>query len=102
MSDTANLAAALIAGAMIGCVFFGGLWWTVHRLMSANHAGVWLAGSFLLRMAMAVGGFYFVSQGAWHRLLACLLGFIIARMCWTRFTRRPLDAKPLFVRGAGP
>lgn len=101
MSNPANLAAALIAGAAIGCVFFAGLWWTVRRLVSADHAGVWFAGSFLLRMTMAVGGFYFVSQGAWRRLLACLLGFVIARMCWARLTRRPPAAKPLLVRGAG-
>lgn len=101
MSGPATLAGALIAGAVIGCAFFGGLWLTVRRLVSADHAGIWLAGSFILRVAAAVGGFHFVSQGVPRRLLACLLGFVIARMCWARLMRRPLEAKRPLVRVAG-
>jgi len=40
-----------------------------------------------LRTGLVVAGFYFVSLGDWRKLLACLLGFIIARFAITWFTR---------------
>jgi F1F0 ATPase subunit 2 len=50
-------------------------------------AGVLFLGSLLLRTSIALAGFYFVSGGHWDRLLACLLGFVIARLIVTRLTR---------------
>ena len=37
-------------------------------------------------MSLALAGFYFVAGGHWQRLLACLLGFVIARLIVTRLT----------------
>jgi hypothetical protein len=37
-------------------------------------------------MSVALTGFYFVAGGQWERLLACLLGFFIARMVVTWLT----------------
>ena len=39
--------------------------------------------------ALALGGFYFVADGHWQRLLLCLLGFVVARIAVTRLTRPP-------------
>jgi F1F0 ATPase subunit 2 len=47
----------------------------------------WFFVSLLLRMSIALAGFYFVSGGHWKRLLACLLGFIMARLIIIRITR---------------
>jgi F1F0 ATPase subunit 2 len=49
-------------------------------------AGALFLGSLLLRTSIALAGFYFVSGGHWERLLACLLGFVIARLIVTRLT----------------
>jgi F1F0 ATPase subunit 2 len=92
---------ALIAGLMLGAIFYGGLWWTVRRSVSSTTLGLWLIGSFALRAIVAVSGFYFVSQGDWRRLLACLLGFVVARIGVTRLTRILSQQKSRRVHGAG-
>ena len=50
---------------------------------------LWFSGSLLIRTSAALGGFYWVSQGEWLRLLACLLGFLLARVLIIRKTRIP-------------
>ncbi len=45
----------------------------------------------LLRMSIVLAGFYFVGRGHWERLVACLLGFIIARFIVMRLTRTPVE-----------
>ncbi len=87
MNETAILLMALLAGVVLGAVFYGGLWLTVLRSVSSRTLSAWVAGSFLLRAAIAVCGFYFVSQGDWRRLLACLSGFVAARVGVTRLAR---------------
>ena len=38
---------------------------------------------------IAAAGFIFISRGDWRRLLACLGGFLLARLCVTRLSRQP-------------
>jgi F1F0 ATPase subunit 2 len=78
---------AAIAGAILGGVFFGGLWWTVRRALPARNAGLWFSGSLLLRTAIAVAGFLFVGQGDWRRMAWCAAGFVVARVTIVRLTR---------------
>jgi F1F0 ATPase subunit 2 len=40
-------------------------------------------------MAVAVTGFYFVSHGEWRKLVACLAGFLLARIAVTRLIHLP-------------
>jgi F1F0 ATPase subunit 2 len=40
-------------------------------------------------MAVAVTGFYLVSHGEWRKLVACLAGFLLARIAVTRLIRIP-------------
>ncbi len=68
-----------MAGGGLGIIFFGGLWWTVRKGVAAPYPALWFFGSGLLRMSMVVAGFYLVGGGQWRRLVACLVGFIIAR-----------------------
>lgn len=86
MNDPLTLGLALIAGAALGAVFFGGLWWTVRKGVSSPRPALWFFGSMLVRMSIALAGFYFVGRGHWERLAACLLGFTIARFLVVRFT----------------
>ena len=88
MTETLPLALAWVAGGAIGAMFFGGLWWTVQKALSSTRPAFWFFGSLLLRMTLALAGFYFVASGNWQRLLACLLGFLIARLIVTRLTGR--------------
>ncbi|MDD2732887.1 MAG: ATP synthase subunit I [Desulfuromonadaceae bacterium] len=89
MSEIATLVLAWLAGGVIGIFFFGGLWWTVRRAVTANQPALWFFGSMLLRMGIALAGFYVVSNRHLDRLLLCLLGFFLARMVVMRFTRTP-------------
>ena len=68
------------AGIVIGLFYFGGLWWTVRRLPDRGEPALWALGSFLLRAAITLAGFYFAAGGEWMRILACLLGFVLVRM----------------------
>ncbi len=87
MDDALPLLLACAAGTGLGAVFFGGLWWSVRRGLSSTQPALWFAGSALLRTTLALTGLYVVSSGHWGRLLACLLGFVIARTAVTRLTR---------------
>lgn len=79
MSGFVTLIPALVAGAGLGALYFGGLWLTVRRLADARRPALLFASSFAVRTALTVTGFYFVMDGRWERALAALLGFVIVR-----------------------
>ena len=87
MTRIPSLLTAWLAGGLLGAIFFGGLWWTVRRGVSSQQPALWFLGSLLARLSVALAGFYFVSGGHWERLVACLLGFVTARLAVTRLTR---------------
>ena len=91
MDEWLILSLALMAGVLLGAMFFGGLWWTVKKGVSSKQPAIWFFGSLLLRMSIVLTGFYFVSNGHWQRLLMCLLGCVIARFIVTRLTGPPAD-----------
>ena len=53
-----------------------------------------LLASAVLRIGVALGGFYLVAGGDWARMLLCLLGFLLARLAVTWATRLPSPATP--------
>lgn len=77
---------ATVAGNAIGVFFFGGLWWTVRNGMTSSYAAFWFTGSLLLRVGVALAGFYFIGRDDWQMMLACLFGFVVARVVVTRLT----------------
>jgi F1F0 ATPase subunit 2 len=91
LSLSLSLALTCLAGAALGAIFFGGLWVTVRRGVSSPRPALWFFLSLLLRMSIALAGFYFVSEGRWQRLLLCLIGFVMARCAVTRLTQRSGD-----------
>ena len=94
MSDIPALALAFVVGALLGAFFFGGLWWTIQKGVTSARPALWFLGSLLLRTSVILAGFYFVAQGHWSRLLACLVGFLIARGIVVRRLRRaPAEAQ---------
>ncbi len=92
MTDVWTLAPAFGAGCLLGAIFYGGLWWTVCKGVSSAHPVLWFFASFWLRLGIVLTGFYEVASGDWKRLLACLAGFIIARIAVARLTRKPAHA----------
>lgn len=92
MKDVLGLFAPWLAGVGLGAFFFGGLWWTVRRGVASRHAAFWFAGSSLVRTGVTLAGMYWFTGGDWEKLLACIVGFIIARVLVTRFAGPPLTA----------
>ncbi len=89
MSEPLMLILAWVSGLLLGAIFFGGLWWTIGKGVSSPQPALWFLGSLLLRMSIALAGFYFVAGANWERLLACLVGFAMARlsvMWWVRLS----------------
>jgi len=92
MNNLGSMSLALTAGLLLGAFFFGGLWWTVRKGISSQHPALWFFASMLLRMSVALGGFYFVGRGNWLLLVACLVGFLVGRLFVTWLTRTRQEA----------
>jgi len=80
MTEIMKIAAAIFAGTLLGLFFFGGLWWTVRRVVVSSNPALFLFVSLLLRVVLVVAGFYGVSHGEWRKLAASLAGFLLARL----------------------
>jgi F1F0 ATPase subunit 2 len=105
MSEPLNLLIALLAGLVLGGMFFGGLWWTIQKAVDSRSPAIWFLGSLLLRMSVTLAGFYLVARSQWEGLLACLLGFIVARTIVLRLTRgaaRPSKLRPEVTHATQP
>lgn len=87
MSDYFIMLLALLLGTLLGVIFFGGLWFTVKKGVSAKNPAIWFTSSIILRTSIVISGFYFISKNHWERMLICLLGFIISRSIITKITR---------------
>lgn len=90
MNESMILAGDLFAGVLLGAFFFGGLWWTIQIRLPSEWSGLLFAGSLLVRMSVALTGFYLLSYGDWRKLVACLAGFLLARIAVTRLIHLPL------------
>jgi len=91
MNEPLTQALTWLAGGVLGTIYFGGLWWTVRQGLSSSQPALLFLGSLLVRMGVALTGFYFVADGHWLRLLVCLLGFVTARVVVTHWVRSPAD-----------
>ena len=94
MNEPFALVLAWAAGAGLGAIFFGGLWWTIRKGVSSTQPALWFCGSLLLRTSVVLAGFYLVAGRHWWRLLLCLVGFLMARVGVTWLTRRSGQDQP--------
>jgi F1F0 ATPase subunit 2 len=83
---------AFALGVTLGLCYFGGLWWTVQQLATARHPALWLICSFVARAGVSLIGFYLVLGDGGARLMACLMGFFVARTILVR-RWQPVPAK---------
>ncbi|KAB2887994.1 MAG: hypothetical protein F9K32_18100 [Desulfobulbaceae bacterium] len=87
MAEIISLLLAVVGGSVLGGLFFGGLWWTVRKGLASPHPSLWFVSSYLVRTAVVTLGFYALAGGRWSRLAAALVGFILARLVATGFSR---------------
>ncbi len=93
-----GLLQAGMLGALMGAIFFGGLWQTVRRAVFSKQPALWFLGSVLLRTGVTLAGFYLVSRAHSERLPACVLGFLLIQISATRWTRRQMKTHPPLSR----
>ena len=86
MNEVLTLLLVILAGFVLGILFFGGLWWTVLKVLSSSRPTLWLLGCLVLRTTVVLTGLFVVAGDDWQKLLLCLSGFIIARIIITRYT----------------
>ncbi len=91
MTDAAYLVASLAAGAILGIIYFRGLWLTVLRLPDFRRP-VWsVSWSFAARVGIVMSGFYLIMQGHLERLAIAMAGFILVRQILVRRLGRFTD-----------
>jgi len=75
-----SVALALIAGVVLGVLFYGGLWLTIKRLTTTRHPVLLTLFSFWGRTVGTIAGFLLAMNGQWQNALMCLAGFVIGRL----------------------
>ena len=91
---------ALVEGALLGVFFFLGLWWTVQRIEATERVALLFLSSMLIRTSVVILGLYFMLGNDWQRLVAGLLGFIIARTIIIRLTSKGVGSKRNVAAGS--
>lgn len=94
MNNMLNITGLLIVGFVLGVLFFGGLWFTVRKALASKIPALWFFFSFILRSAIILFGFYYISLGNWQKILVCLLGFIVARYV-VKYVTKTNDTQPV-------
>jgi len=74
------LLGVLLAGFALGMLFFSSLWWTTGKILHGQHPVAWVVGGFVLRMALVLPALYWLTAAQWEKLLACVVGFLGARL----------------------
>jgi F1F0 ATPase subunit 2 len=54
---------------------------------------LWFFGSFVVRTSLVLVGFLVICGDRWDRLLACLVGFVVARPIVMRLTQPSAEAR---------
>ena len=90
------------AGLVLGSLFFAGLWWTVQRAPHVRNPMALIVASFLVRTGILLAGFLLVMDERWERLVACLIGYVAARLLLMRFwgTERRIGDSRAGARGS--
>jgi len=71
---------AFIVGIILGIVFFGGLQWTIDRLMKVRYPTALVLVSMVIRMAILLLGFYLLKDGSYYNIPLALLGVVLVRV----------------------
>jgi len=83
----AELVLRFAAGAVLGCIFYFGLWLTVRRLTTARHPAAFAMGSLAVRLAITLAAVVLLIGGRWWNLVAIFGGFESARIAIVRMRR---------------
>jgi len=78
---------ALLIGVAMGVLYFGGLWLTVKKVFIKKKTAMLFSISFIIRLLVVFGGFYYAISTGWIPALLCLTGFFITRKILTIYKK---------------
>lgn len=85
MNELTVIFLGLAAGAGLGVVYFGGLWWTTQWITRPGGPRAFILPSFLARLAVCLVGFYLVLNFMGLRgLLSSVFGFMLTQGVFVR------------------
>ncbi len=87
MNEILHISLAFIGGVALGTLFFGGLWFTIKKAVTAKLPALWLSVSFIVRAGLTLGGLYGIGMGSLKFMLIGVLGFFIARFLVIHLTK---------------
>lgn len=69
----------LVAGMVLGLIYFGGLWMVLRRLPEIKHPAAWLGLSLVVRMLIVLLVLYLLFADSWQQLIMAVLGMLTSR-----------------------
>ncbi|HSM25600.1 MAG TPA: ATP synthase subunit I [Anaerolineaceae bacterium] len=92
--DVSSILLALGGGFLVGFVYFWSLRFTIAHMVTTKHPALVMIGSYFLRTVFMLLAFYLIMDGELMRLIACLVGFILARIVLVKRTgpQKPTQA----------
>jgi F1F0 ATPase subunit 2 len=96
-SDLLPWGLAAVAGLGIGGFYFYGLWWTLGRLAASEHPRLLLGTGYLVRVLVAMLGFWLVIRRDVVSFFFTLGGFFLMRVVLTRTLGPPEDDPRKFI-----
>lgn len=82
----------LAAGTGLGLAYFAGLWWTSRQVGRVSRPGAFFFASFVIRLALLLGGIWLVTEGRLLATAACMGGVLTGRRVMVQRVRG--GAKP--------
>ncbi len=79
---------AFLTGVLLGVVFFGGLYFSVNRMVDMKHPAVFMIASLIIRMLIVVLGLYLIRGDNFYNIPLALLGIILARTLLTSWVKK--------------
>lgn len=86
-----DLSIGCVAGLALGAIFFGGLWWTMQRLVKSSHPALLAALSFVGRLGVLGFGLFLLAQVGAVALIAATSGIIAIRQWMTNQARCKIE-----------
>ncbi|MFO7965833.1 MAG: ATP synthase subunit I [Desulfobacterales bacterium] len=81
-------------GICIGLFYYGGLYWTVCRMVGSKRAVFFSISSFFFRLAVFLAAVYVIFDGRINRLFWILAGFFSARILMIKMVSKTGKSAP--------
>ncbi len=80
LNELFNLTLALVVGIGLGTIYYGGLWLTTRAIPNAKSPTLLVFSSYLVRIIVALFGFYLLAYRGWQSVVLGLMGFVVVRI----------------------